>query len=103
MADRKNFAKFIGVSYEKIPFKPDEIRNPKDTLISLITKSKNSAIRTDMVPKNNSALIGPYYNAQLTKFIHHHWDLQTAINNSPSLKKAHLALHKFVDMLQDKF
>ncbi|MCL2834970.1 MAG: hypothetical protein FWD78_17505 [Treponema sp.] len=95
MADRKNFAKFIGVSYEKIPFRPDEIKDPKGTLISLVKKSRNKALQTDMVPKNNSASIGPYYNAQLRNFILSSWDIQTAMGNSPSLLKAYLALQKF--------
>ena len=97
IADRKNFAKFIGVSLDKIPLKPDEIKEPKEKLISLVKKSRNKVLCSDLAPKDNSASIGPYYNATLRQFILDRWDLCSAMKNSPSLNKAFLALKKFTE------
>ncbi|MDR1626064.1 MAG: DUF4276 family protein [Spirochaetia bacterium] len=99
IADRKNFAQFIGLSQELIPLNPDEAEDPKQTLLSLVRKSRNKQLKADMIPKNADTPIGPLYNARLGNFIVNHWDIQAAINHSPSLHKANLALQKFIARL----
>ena len=99
MADRNNFADFTGISFKKIPSRPDEINVPKVLLFSLLQKTKKKFLIADMVPKSG-AKIGPYYNKQLENFIWNNWDINTAKNNSPSLQKACLALDKFADSMR---
>ncbi len=96
LADAKGIAMFMGVSKDLIPDTPDALPNPKAKLIELAKRSSKREIREDIVPKKNSTMkIGPNYNARLSSFVNHAWNLQTAIEHSDSLKRAFNALKNF--------
>lgn len=84
MADRESFAKFLGVSRDEIPQKPDEITRPKETLVNLARSSSLRRIRDDIVPRSGSILrVGPDYNGRLTEFISAHWNpVVTEVNKT---------------------
>jgi hypothetical protein len=66
MADRKNFADFLGISIQKLPLNPDDEINPKRLLIELAKHSRKREIREDIVPKPKStAKIGPNYTSRI--------------------------------------
>lgn len=96
MADRKNFADFLGISIQRLPLNPDDERYPKQLLINLARKSNRRVIREDLVPKKNStAKVGPNYNARLGEFVREKWIISSAQSNSQSLSRAIRALEKF--------
>ena len=86
LADRKNIAEFIGCASTKIPKDPDELEDPKQILINLAKKSRKKDIR-GIVPIDPTSAIGPEYNFQLERFVEAFWDIENAIQHSPSLKR----------------
>lgn len=88
LADSANLAKALKISEAIIPPKPDELENPKETLFNLARKSRKKEIRLGIPPKDNFAKIGPDYNSILSNFIQNAWDINSAMQNSPSLARA---------------
>ena len=89
MADQHAFAEFLQIPANQIPYKTDEILDPKQTLVSLAKKSECTSLRRDLVPskKSKTAKIGPRYNIRLSEFVQDHWDFNRAAHISPSLKR----------------
>jgi hypothetical protein len=88
MADREGLARFLEISLDVIPRNPESLIDPKSTLIKLARKSKKE-IRTEIVPsKGTFAKQGLGYNAALKPFVEGSWSINTAIENSDSLKRA---------------
>ena len=88
MADREGFSKFFGVNIIYIPTDTESIDDPKQTLINIIKKSRIKSMRDDILPKNNSARIGPDYNGRLIEFINNIWDINRAVLNNESLRRS---------------
>ena len=89
MADQHAFAEFLQIPANQIPYKTDEILDPKQTLVSLAKKSKCTLIRRDLVPGKGAktSKVGPRYNTRLSEFVQNYWDFNRAACVSPSLKK----------------
>jgi hypothetical protein len=102
LADRDNIARFIGVRKELMSFRPDEISDPKNELISLVRIKGKKSLRSDIVPIDRNAKQGPGYNMQLREFIKKHWDISNARKYSPSLERAVKALQKLAEEFADK-
>lgn len=94
MADRKNFALFLGISKENIPVECDKIDKPKEFLLNLVKKSKRKYIKEDMLPKYEGDVFGPDYTGCLSTFINDMWSLESAVQNSKSLNRAVAAIKK---------
>ncbi len=88
LADRDGISDFIGVSVKRIPVNPELLADPKLSLINLARDSRKRFIKDDIVPKNDFASIGPNYNTRLGQFILNFWDVENAMNFSPSLTSA---------------
>ncbi len=86
LADRRNFAAFMGVSPAKLSRTPEALMDPKATIVQIAKESRKRAIREALVPRGH-AKVGPQYNSTMGKFIINHWDFQAAMTHSPSLKK----------------
>lgn len=96
MAHRKAISKFLSVSLNKIPTNTDSIPHPKEYLVGIAKKSKSSRIRKDIAPRDNStSKVGPDYNGRLTDFVINHWNIRTASQCSPSLRRAFERLNTF--------
>ena len=96
LADQPNFAKFLGIKETLIPVKPDDLNDPKQTLVQLAHKSRHKQLREDIVPrKGSTAKQGPDYNARLEQFVHTMWDPAHAAQSSPSLARARNRLATF--------
>ena len=97
LADREQFAKFLGISLDLIPPNVDKISDPKEFLINLARKSKKKELRDSIVPPAKStAKVGRDYNGQLMSFVNNHWQARLALENSPSLARAMKSLDRFV-------
>jgi hypothetical protein len=96
LAHREAFAKYIGISEDLIPLKVEDIENPKQFLIGLVSRSRTRQLRSDIVPRTGStATIGPDYNGRLIEFVERTWDPHTAKKLSASLRSAIEAIETF--------
>jgi len=94
LADKQNFAAFFSISKSLIPLNPDNIADPKQTVIKLAKRSRRRDIREAIVPIDDYASIGPGYNTKFQNFIQNSWDINSARRNSPSLDRAIKSLEK---------
>lgn len=75
LADRHSFAKFFKVPIDKIPLYPEQLPDPKQSLINIMRKSKDKTFRKSIVPEKDSrALVGKSYNSPLIAFINSTWE-----------------------------
>ena len=96
MADRKAFAEFLSISVADIPYKLDEIADPKEFLLAKARKSRSKRLIDDIVPRPSStAKIGPNYNARLSEFVRNNWDVFEAVKYSESLNRAFRKVQEF--------
>ena len=96
MADRNAFSEFLSISAEKLPYRMDELADPKQFLLERTKKSRKRILKDDIIPKPGStAKVGPNYNARLTEFVINSWDVTRAIKHSESLNRAFSKLQKF--------
>jgi hypothetical protein len=96
LADRINFAQFLKISPSLITLNPDDVQNPKETLIALTRRSPLSQKRARIVPKENStAKQGRDYNSCLIEFVNLQWDSSQAALNSKSLARCKHHLSRF--------
>ncbi|RJQ42797.1 MAG: hypothetical protein C4538_13040 [Nitrospiraceae bacterium] len=97
LADRKGISKYLSIPAEKIPHNSEAIENPKEFIVSLARKSRNKTLRMDMVPEGISA-VGPGYNLKMVDFTLRYWNIDEALSNSRSLKKAVTRIKEFLRM-----
>lgn len=96
LADDAGFARFLGIAKHKLPRNPDDLRDPKATLINLARTSRKRDIKADIVPRPGStAKQGPAYNDCLISFVKDTWNPEKARRHSQSLEKALRALETF--------
>ncbi|OQY28497.1 MAG: hypothetical protein B6244_07030 [Candidatus Cloacimonetes bacterium 4572_55] len=95
LADRKNFANFLGVSKDKILREIESEKFPKQLIVRLAKKSKKRLIREKIVPRCKYVKVGPEYNSALVEFILTKWDYKVAAEASNSLSKLILSLRRF--------
>lgn len=97
LADTVNLSSYLGVSQNHLErLAPDEVGDPKKTLINIASRSRISSIRSDIVPPQNSSRIqGPGYNIALQHFVSKLWNIEQACNRSHSLKKTVEALNRY--------
>jgi len=96
LADRGAFGAFIGVDGSRIPADTDGLEDPKQFLVSLVSRSRNRDLRAAIVPrKGSTAKQGPDYNRPLIEFIQGKWRAQRAATASQSLRRAFEAVRLF--------
>lgn len=91
LADRERFASYFAVSQDLVPANPDDLSDPKVSLINIIRRSRRSAIREDMIPDQNlGQSIGPAYTSRIIEYVTSEdgWRVDVAAENSPSLSRA---------------
>lgn len=91
-ADKNNFAKYIGISPQKIAKSPEDISDPKEYLFKAVKSSNKSSIKKGILPKDKTAKLGPFYNQLLIDFVNSRWDYNIARQNSDSLNRLVLKL-----------
>jgi hypothetical protein len=88
LADRSALAQFLGVRVATIPSQPEEVDDPKRTVVDLANKSRRRQIRDDIVPRPGSGRnVGPGYVARMLEFGTRHWSPERAAGVSDSLDR----------------
>jgi len=88
LADTVSFAHFFHVHETSIPLEPDTLPDPKQAVLNLVRRSASRPVRDAMLPRERTtATVGPGYSAKLIEFIGDHWRIESAVENSPSLRK----------------
>lgn len=96
LADRDGIANFLQIPATKVPMLSENIENPKEALINLARRSRKKRLVHELVPEPGSAaLIGPLYNARMSEFVRHGWDIQQAKTASRSLERTLNRLSSF--------
>jgi hypothetical protein len=86
MASRTELASYFNISAARIPAVPDQVVDPKQTLVNLARASNRGKIRRMFVPKPGiSSVVGEGYVDGFQEFMASHWDLASARAASPSL------------------
>lgn len=88
MADRERFAALVGIQVNLVPGYPDQLADPKMTLLNLVSRSSNGKLKKAILPKGPGSSIGPGYNDILAGFATQQWRPDAASRNSSSLKRA---------------
>lgn len=95
MADRAMIAQFLSVSRRKIPRHPEEVLDPKQTLINLARASRNGTIRRLLVPSAGStATEGPAYTDEMIRFVQSAWNVENAARQAESLNRCISAVER---------
>lgn len=97
IADYEHLASFLRVSLGRLPHDPERLNDPKRTLVDLARRSRKSAIRSDMVPREGSGRsVGPAYASRLIEFTSSYWRPELASRHSESLRRAIACLQRLV-------
>lgn len=92
LADHQAMRSLLGQKAGKLPEAPDDLPDPKQTLLSLAQRAKRD-VREDIVANRGSvASQGLGYNARLGQVIRQAWEPARAADRSPSLVKARARL-----------
>jgi hypothetical protein len=87
-ADDERLARFLSVARSKIPSLPEQVEDPKRTMVELAGRSRKREIREDMVPRPGSRRKeGPAYASRLIEFAHSFWRPEVAATKSDSLRR----------------
>jgi hypothetical protein len=86
LADRQGIAEFFNTIAEKIPSAPETLTDPKQTVFSIVRKTRKRRLIEEMVPQPG-AHIGPLYNERMCEFIVKRWSITNAVENSPCLAR----------------
>lgn len=96
LADRPQFANWLGVAENIVPVTPEECLDPKGDLLKLAAKSKYRDLREGLLPKKDAASrVGLEYNDLLCEFVAEKWRIEEASQLAPSLERAIRRLREF--------
>ena len=88
LADRINFAHFLGIPASRILPNPERVLDPKQEVVNLARRSRNKTIVEDLVPPPGSSnKVGKNYSGKLSEFVISSWNLQQACQQSDSLRR----------------
>ena len=91
MSDVEGLSDFLRVPKASIPIEPEQVDRPKMRLVDLARRSRSSAVREAMVPRERSGRsTGGEYESFLASFISNDWNIEGALRSerAPSLNRA---------------
>jgi hypothetical protein len=89
LGDSDRLAGFLGVARSKLPNDPEQLPDPKGTMVTLARASRRRAIREDMVPRpGGGRQVGPAYSSRLIEFASVEWRPDVAANRVDSLMRS---------------
>ena len=101
MADRTNFASYLGVSEAKMPREIESENDPKARLIS-IAKNARRNIRDEIVRSSSTGLAQALgYNDALSIFVDSSWNMDAAAVQSNSLRRAIDGLSRLKNLVEE--
>lgn len=93
LADLDGFSRFTEVSRNRLPRTPEELDDPKMTLVNLVRNHGHRNVRERIVPEPRSgASEHPEYTDCLAEFVRGSWSTERARQASGSLDRALAAL-----------
>jgi hypothetical protein len=93
IADRRNLARFLQINLVRVPLNPEQMPDPKLSLVNLARHSRSSLIRDAIVPDfGSTAQVGRLYHSEMRRFISELWNAEEARENSSSLNRCLLRL-----------
>lgn len=96
LADRGEFAEWLGVPKDVIPQLPEHCLDPKAELLKLAARSRFRDIREGLLPRKGAlSKVGIEYNSLLCDFVTTRWHIDEASLIAPSLAKALQRLREF--------
>lgn len=95
LSDRRGIAAFLQTAVEKIPFNPEVENDPKQVLFSVVRKSRKKRLLEEIVPQSG-AHIGPLYNEHMCNFARNYWQIEAAMETSPSLLRSIWRISEFL-------
>lgn len=88
LADRESIAKFLAVPLQRVPIDPEDLPNPKQTIIELAKSSHKREIREDIVPRAAGGRSeGAAYASRMIEFVENYWRPDIAAHTSDSLRR----------------
>lgn len=70
LADHERIANFLSIPVSRLPNEPESVADPKTLMVNLARRSRQRAIREDMVPRPGSGRsVGPAYASRLIEFV----------------------------------
>lgn len=100
MADPQSFSQYFKVTAKKVPVDTELLPHAKRNLLALCKNSRSRDIRSDVVRPDGGA--GPLYVSRINEFAEDYWDIATASQNSPSLKRALIRLAELRSFLMNQ-
>ena len=90
LADRAGIARWLSVTTNRLPNNPEQIPDPKRTLVELASRSRSRELREAIVPRRGPGTheVGPGYNQSVSEFATRQWNPDEARRRSPSLDRA---------------
>ena len=93
LASRQSMASFLRVGLQRVPGQPDDLPDPKRTLVHLARLSRDRNLRDEIVARDRTrSSVGIGYNSRMAEFVRTTWNLAEARSNSPSLERCVRAL-----------
>ena len=100
LADHAGMRNLLG-KRGRLPERPDELADPKQTLLSLAQKAPRP-VKVDLIAEIGAvAQQGLGYNRRLVDWVHAEWSPQRASVKSPSLSRARRALRDIAEELNE--
>ncbi|QQV77254.1 hypothetical protein H5J25_18415 [Sphingomonas aliaeris] len=88
LADRQGMAALMGISEASLPSQPDDLPDPKGTLLNAARNASRSVRSELVVGRNTLASQGLGYNRVLSNYVETIWNIDRAADRSPSLRRA---------------
>lgn len=96
LADRSQFANWLGVAESTVSNDPESCLDPKADLLKLAARSRHRNLREGLLPKKGApSKIGLEYNDLLCEFVTNQWCIEEASKLAPSLERAIRSLKEF--------
>lgn len=94
LGDREKLAEFFGIGTDVVPYQPEELPDPKATLVQLARRSR--AYKQDFCPRvGTTSKVGIGYNDILRDFVRDFWRPEVAANECGTLRRT---LHRLQEM-----
>lgn len=88
MADRESMGRYLGVPLAHIPQEPEQLDDPKQTLVDIARRSRRAAIREGIVPRQESGRqVGPGYTLLMVDYAGTLWRPAAAELHADSLRR----------------
>lgn len=89
LADKQNFASFARIPLAKLQESPEDLDDPKQKLLNLVTRYSPAPLKRDLVAEHgHGPRQGLAYNERLSQFVHTSWNPVEASLNADSLARA---------------